>query len=149
MAQINWKRWLLAVAIAPLGVPALMVAYISVVGRLAGDVLTLSETLQWSLITLPFSYAGAVIVGLPAALLLHRIGRFQLGWLLVAGFIIGGLFLYFIFGPADNFMGKPMDEYLLELLVKFLFNGFLGVVVAMVFGLVAGAPLRRPLAVTS
>ncbi len=118
------NRLKLAFAIAPLSVPIVW-AFVS-------------ATEGWTLIILSvatiFSYIGMIIVGLPALYILRKFSCLNLVTLGFFG-LIGGILIFAIIGYI---LGLGIDSSSPFDLMASMWGGLLGLLVAIVFGLIAG-----------
>ena len=81
-----------------------------------------------------FSYSGMFILGLPAVYFLKRFGRFNLGWVLVAG-VVGGAVVWFVF--LELFSRSLESESGVSYL-SIVSGAIMGSLVALTYGLIAG-----------
>ena len=86
----------------------------------------------------PFGYAGFLILGLPAIILLRRTGVLSLPSVLLSGAILGVPVLYFSLLALDHLLGSSAQFDANAL----LWGAALGATVALCYGLIAGLPLH-------
>jgi len=87
------------------------------------------------------SYIGTLVLGLPLVVVLHRIHRLTLVPLLLCGSATGAVVFYLFLKVFALMLGSPLATVRIRDLVG---GTMLGVLVALVFGLIAGIPWRTP-----
>jgi hypothetical protein len=138
-------RLALACALAPLSAPVAMILVGIVVARALPTYRELGVTL-WTI--LPTAYIGTLLVGLPIVYSLSRRQRVSWLTLAVAGAAVGPIcFLAFLvviaglFGYGLHVPRAPEEAN--SVLFEVLYSVFLGLVVAVTFAAIIGAPRRR------
>ena len=128
-------RFLLAIVIAP-AAPALAIFFLGIVMA--------EPSSPWSFLTVALAaltgYAGLFAVGLP---LFHFLGR--MGWLSLPVLVIfGALAGIAVFGLFSKFLGFLLGSSTSFDFAHIFWGAGLGFTVALLFGLIAGIPLRIP-----
>ncbi len=136
--DMNNLKLVKATLIAPLVTPVMYFVGIYLFGNPSPDGLkdTFTVFMFIAAFSLPVSYAGTIIIGLPVLKLLQRKNRLTAVNLAIAGFVTGGfLFIDIVllfFGFDHDFLTKQTTA------LYFLAGGVMGVGVALAFSQVSG-----------
>lgn len=137
-----YKRYLLALLLAPLVAPLLLAAYIQLAGTLGGDPLSASETLTWCLPAAIFSYLLLPVAGLPVVYWLQLNSKLQFLRAVINVSCVGAILAVLIFRWLGEYPDEYPADFLLRVLIEILIAGFFATAVAVLAALIAGLPWR-------
>jgi hypothetical protein len=136
MPYMSSRRFILAELVAPLAAPSALI----VVPVIACACWPFYYDLPWILgCSVPFSYAGTLLFGIPLIRFLERKGHLNLQFL-VSGGALAGTVVFYIFSVT---LGLLLSSHLLAFSAYAAFFGaILGLCVSLAFGLIAGITCR-------
>ena len=130
-------RYQLAIGIAPAAPALVMIGF----GLAKGDLHS-----RWAILTVTFAlvagYVGYFVVGIPLIYFLRRMGWLTLPILVFSGTAAGIVILGGVGKLLGILLGSSGPFDLSYILSYVLWGGMLGFVVALLFSLIAGIPVR-------